>query len=108
MSTPVRAVRISLSVAGISFAVAGADIGLFMAHVVPPIAPYNKIGMFVFFGGYLIAFVAITLASNYGISTIVRHREECTLSDYSLIAATIVLWIVFVSGLVITSSRSVY
>ena len=108
MSTPVRAVRISLSFAGISFAIAGAVTGLFIAHILPPIAPYNTIGMFVFFGALLIAFLAITLASSYGISTIVRHREDCTLSDYSLIAATIVLWIVFVSGIVVTSSQTVY
>jgi FtsH-binding integral membrane protein len=108
MSTPVRAVRISLSVAGICFAIAWGVIGLFVAHIVPPVAPYNTAGGLIALGGHLIALVAITVGAINGISVFIRRREDCTFSDRSLIACTIVLWIVFVSWLAISLSRPVY
>ena len=108
MSTPVRAVRISLSVAGICCAVAWGVVSLFIAHLVPRVEPYRSIGGFVFLAGHLIAFVAITLAAIYGISTFIRHREDCTFSDRLLIACTIILWVLFASWLVIPLSRPVY
>ena len=108
MVTPVRALRISLSVAGICIAIAWGVIGLFMAHIVPPVAPYNTIGGLVAFSGHVIAFIAATLAAIYGISAFIRHREGCTLDDYWLIAGAVILWPVFASWLVIGLSRPVY
>ena len=91
MSTPVKAVRISLSVAGICFAIAWGVIGLFVVHIVPPVAPYNTIGGLIAFGSGVIAFGATIVASISGISAFVRHREDFSLSDYSLTVSAIIL-----------------
>src|ERR1044071_5991977 len=108
MSPPVRAVRISLSVAGICFAIAWGVVGLFAAHIVPTVALYNTVGGLIALGAHLIALIAITIGAIDGISVFIRRREDCTFSDRSLIACAIILWIVFVSWLAISLSRPVY
>src|SRR5207244_2146319 len=76
--TPVRAVRISLAVACISFAIAWGDAALALVHVIPHSEPYRSAAVLAFLFGHLIAVVAIILASIYGISIFVRHREDCS------------------------------
>jgi hypothetical protein len=92
MSCPVKAVRICLSAACISFAIAWVTIALFIVRVVPPAEPYSTVGSIVAIGGHFVAFVAITAASIYGVSAFIREPENCGYSDLSLIAGAIVLW----------------
>jgi hypothetical protein len=54
--------------------------------VLPRAAPYNTAGGLIALGGHLVAFVAAIIASISGISMVVRHREDCSVTDYSLIA----------------------
>jgi membrane-bound ClpP family serine protease len=87
----VRVVRICLSIAAICLAIGWASILLFILHVLPPVAPYNSVGGIIALGGHLVAFIAAIIASIAGISAVVRHREDCTRSDFSLLAAAVLL-----------------
>src|SRR5688500_14270309 len=86
-----KVVRICLSVACICFAIAWSAIALFVVQILPPAEPYSSIGGLVTVGGHLIAFGALIIAAISGISALVRHPEDCSLSDYSLIVGSVIL-----------------
>ncbi len=85
-----KIVRICLSNAIFCLAIAWGDSLLFSFHVIPPVEPYRSIGAISFVGGHLVAFVLVIIASISGISTIVRHREDCSTKDFSFVTAAIV------------------
>jgi hypothetical protein len=91
----VRAVRVFLSVGFICLALAWATLALFIVGILPRAEPYSSVGAITVVGGHLAAFVAFISASISGISMIVRHREDCSLIDVSLIGGAIALCALF-------------
>src|SRR3712207_2299305 len=91
MSHPVRAVRFCLLAASVSFGIAWASIALFLLRILPPAEPYSTVGGLIALGGHLAAFVAVVLASIYGLSTFIREPERCDWNDLSLIVGAIIL-----------------
>jgi hypothetical protein len=87
----VKSVRISLSVACVCFAIAAGDAFLASERITPAIEAYRSMLEWVSLLALLIAFGAIAAAAIFGISTVVRHRQDLGFHDYSLIAGASIL-----------------
>jgi hypothetical protein len=90
-TTPVKLVRIFLSVACVCFAIASGGAFLASEHITPASEAYRSIAGLVFLFALLIAFGAIIAATISGISMVVRHREDLGFHDYSLIVGASIL-----------------
>lgn len=90
--SPVKSVRVSLSVACVCFAIGALGTAfLTRGHITPANEAYRSIAESVSLFAPLIAFGAIAAAAIFGISMVVRHRQDLGFHDYSLIAGANIL-----------------
>ena len=92
----------------ICFGIAWASIALFVVRILPPAEPYSTVGGLIALGGHLVAFVALVLASIYGVCTFIREPENCDWDDLSVIAGAIILCLLCVYYVATRLSGPVY